>query len=74
MFFIKQGAQESIKALTETLIAYIQVPQVDPQIVGRNIGFLIRVDRDGVYVICMGIGVYFTWHSCDYVILLDHAW
>ena len=73
MFFIKQGAQESIKTLTETLIAYIQVPQVDPQIVGRDIGFLIRIDGDGVYVIGVSIGVYFARHSCDYVVLLDHA-
>lgn len=43
------------QVLTETLIRYIQVPQVDAKIISRNISLTIRIDGDRVDVICMSL-------------------
>jgi hypothetical protein len=59
---------------TETSIADVQVPQVDSKVISRDVRFLIRVDRNGMYVIRMGVGVDFAGDSGDDIILLHHAW
>lgn len=58
---------------TETLVTDIQVPQIDPEVIGRNVSLLVRVDRDGVYVVSVCVRVYFAGDSGDDVILLSHS-
>ena len=59
---------------TEALVAYIKVPKIYPKIVGRDIGFLIRVYRDGMDVVCVGVGVNLAGNGGDDVVLLHHLW
>ena len=46
--------------LTEALITDIKIPQVDPQIIGRDICLLIGIDRYRIDMICVSIGIYFS--------------
>lgn len=46
--------------LTEALVADVQVPEVDAQVIRRDVGLPIRVDRDRVDMVGMGVGVYFA--------------
>ena len=55
---------------TEALVGDAKVPQVDSQIIRRNICLAIRVDGDGVDVICMRIGVDLSGSRRNDVILL----
>lgn len=41
---------------TEALIRDLQVPQVDPEVVGRQIRLLVAVHRYGVDVVSVGVG------------------
>lgn len=41
---------------TEAAVRDVQVPEVDPQVVRWHVGLVIRVDRDGVDVVGVGIG------------------
>ena len=59
--------------LTETLITDAQVPQVDPQVVRRDISLAIRVDRDRVDMVRVGVCVYFSRHSGNDVFLHRHS-
>jgi hypothetical protein len=59
---------------TETSIADVQVPQIDSKVISGDVGFLIRVNRNGMYMIGMSIGVDFAGDSGDDIILLHHAW
>lgn len=59
---------------TEALIANVEVPEVDAQVVCRNVSFAIRVDRDRVDVVSMGIGVDFAWHGGDNSIVVSQLW
>ena len=54
---IRRRGQEK---LTEALITDIKIPQVDPQIIGRDISLLIGIDRYRIDMICVSIGVYFS--------------
>lgn len=67
------AASGSERIRTEALITDVQVPEVDPEVVRRDIGFLVGVDRYGMYVISVCIGVYFARDSGDYVVLLGHT-
>ena len=40
---------------TEALIANIQVPKIDPKVIGGDVSLLVRVHRNGVYVVCVCI-------------------
>ena len=40
----------------EGLIGALHVPQVDAEVVGREVGLRVRVHRDGVDVVCVGVG------------------
>jgi len=46
--------------LTEALITDVKIPQVDPQVIGRDISLLIGIDRYRVDMICVSIGIYFS--------------
>lgn len=65
---------ESGPGRTETLVTDVQVPQINPQIVGRNVRLLVRIDGYGVYVVGMRIGVDLARNGGDDVILHDHSW
>jgi len=49
--------------LTEALVTNIEIPQVDPQIIGRDISLLIGIDRYRIDMICVSIGIYFSRYS-----------
>lgn len=59
--------------LTKTLVASIEVPEVNAQIVRRNVRFLVRVDRDGMDVVGVGVGINFPGYSGYDIVLLGHA-
>ena len=60
--------------LTKALIANVQVPEVYPKIIGGDVGFLIGIDRDGVDMVCVSVGVDLPGNSGDDVVLLCHLW
>lgn len=45
---------------TETLICSLNVPEVDAQIISRQVRLLVTVNRDGVDVVRMSIRVHFS--------------
>ena len=57
---------------TEALVGDVQVPQVDPQIIGGNVRLLIGIHGNRVYMIRVRIGIHFSWHCRDNVVLLRH--
>lgn len=59
--------------LTEATVADIQVPEVNSQVIRRDIRFLVRVDGYRMDVISMSIRVHFAWDGRDNVVLLLHA-
>lgn len=61
-------------ALTEALVANIKVPEVYPKIVCGDVCFLIGIDRDGVDVVCVSVGVNLAGNCGDDVVLLGHLW
>ena len=58
--------------LTKALVANIKIPEIYPKIVGRDVGFLIRIDRDGVDMVCVSVGVNLPGNGGDDVVLLRH--
>jgi len=42
--------------LTEALISYLQIPEIDAEIVGRKVRFLVRIDADGVNMVSVSVG------------------
>lgn len=63
---------EPVVARTETLIADAQVPQVHPEVISGNVGLLVRVDRDRVNVVRMGVRVDLAGDGGDDVVLVGH--
>lgn len=59
--------------LTKALVADAEVPKVDAEIIGGDVGFLVRVDGYGMDVVCMSVGVDFAWQGRDDVLLEHHA-
>lgn len=41
---------------TEAAVRDVQVPEVDPQVIGRHVGLVVGVDGDGVDVVGVGVG------------------
>lgn len=41
---------------TEAAVGDVQVPEVDPQVIGWHVGLVVGVDRDGVDVVGVGVG------------------
>jgi len=62
-----------MKRPTEALVADVQIPEVDSQIISRDVRFLVRVDRDGVNVVGMSVRVDLSRDGGDNVILLRHS-
>jgi hypothetical protein len=61
------------RCLTEALVADVQVPEVDPQVIRGDVGLLIRVDGDRVYMVCMSIGVHLPRDGSYDVVLVGHT-
>lgn len=58
--------------LTEALVAGIEVPEIDAEVIGRYVSLLIRVDGDGMNVVGVGVRVNLSGNGSDDVVLLDH--
>lgn len=56
----------------ETLVLYVEVPQVYPQVVAGDECFSIAVHRDAVDVICVGVGIGPARHSSHDSIVVCH--
>lgn len=59
--------------LTKALVADVEIPKVDSQIVRGNICLLVRIDRNRVYVVCMGVCVDFAGDGGNDVFLVCHS-
>lgn len=46
---------------TKTLIGYLKVPQINPQVISRHVGLVVAVDRYGVDVVRVRIGKHSSW-------------
>ena len=58
--------------LTKALVAGIEVPEVDSEVISRYVSLLIRVDGDGMNVVGMGVGVNLSGNGGDDIVLLHH--
>lgn len=58
---------------TEALVADVQVPQVNPQIICRDVRLPIRVDADRVDVVSVCVGVHLSRHSSGDAVVCGHA-
>lgn len=58
----------------KTLILYVEVPEVDTQIIAADECLPIAVDRDAINVICVRIGVCAARHSSDNSVVVSEAW
>lgn len=59
-------------SLTKTLVTNVKIPEVYPKIVGGDVSFLIGINRDGMDVVCMSVGVNLAGDCGDNVVLLGH--
>lgn len=41
---------------TEAAVGDVQMPEVDPQVIGWHVGLVVGVDGDGVDVVGVGVG------------------
>ena len=55
------------------MIAYVEVPKVYSEVVGRDVGFTIGINGDGVDVVCMSVGIDFSGYSSHDLVLGNHA-
>lgn len=46
---------------TEAAVGDLQVPQVDAQVVCRQVGLIVAVDRDGVDMVRVSVGEHPPW-------------
>lgn len=58
---------------TEALITNIKIPEVDSEVVTRDERLAVRVDRDRVDVIGMGVLVDLSWNGGNDSVLHVHA-
>lgn len=68
-----QSRREGKGRRTERLIGNVQVPQVDPEVVCAHVRLSVRVDRDRVDVVRVGVGVDFSRHGSDDRVVVSHA-
>lgn len=60
-------------ALTETLVADVEVPEIDSQVVGRHVCFAVAIDADRVDMVGVRVCVHFPRHSRHDVVVERHA-
>lgn len=58
----------------EALVLNVQVPEVYPQIIGRDKRLPIAVHRDAVDVVGVRVGVRSAWHGGNNRIVMRKAW
>jgi len=63
----------ALRGLTKALVADVQVPQVDPQIICRDVRLPVRVDADRVDVVSVRIGVHFARDRSGDAVVRGHA-
>lgn len=68
----RQDAKVFPILLTEALIADVEVPKVDSEIIRRYVCLAVRVDRDRVDVVGVGVLVDLTGDSGHDLILVQH--
>ena len=49
--------------LTEALVANVEIPKIDPEIIRRDVRLLIGIDRYRVDMVCVSIGIHFSRNS-----------
>lgn len=54
--FVYYGHSAQHTKDTEAAISDVQMPEVDPQVIGWHVGLVVGVDRDGVDVVGVGVG------------------
>lgn len=59
---------------TKTSVCDFQVPQVDPQVVCRQVSFIVTIDGDGIDVIRVGIGKYPPWAGLHHQVHRPEHW
>lgn len=59
---------------TETLVADVEVPQIDSQVISAHVCLSIAVDTDRVDVVCMCVGVNLAGHCCHDRVVIGHSW
>jgi hypothetical protein len=60
--------------LTEALVADVEIPQINPQVVRRNVCLLVGIHRDRMNVISMSVCIDLPWDGRNNIILLRCAW
>lgn len=65
--------REKLSGLTETLVANVEVPEIYPQVVCGNECFAIGIDRNGVDMVCVCVGIYFSGDGSYNVVLREEA-
>lgn len=60
--------------LTKALVADIEVPQVDAQVVGGDVRLGIRVDRNRVDVVGVSVGIDLSGHSGHNRVVVCELW
>jgi hypothetical protein len=64
----------NVEPRTKTLVTDVQIPQIDSKVVSGYVCLLVRINRDGMYMIRMCIRVDFARDGSDDVVLLHHTW
>jgi len=73
VFRILDSSATDVKWLTEALIADPKVPQIHSQVVGRDIRFTIRVDRDRVDMVSMSVGIHLSRNGSNDVLMRNQS-
>lgn len=68
-----KGIRERCRVHTKAPIADVQVPQVYPEVVGRDECFLVGVNGDRVNMVGVCVGVDFAGYGGDDVVLHVHT-
>ncbi len=56
---------------TKTLVGALQMPDVDSQVICRQIGSFVAVDRNRIDVVGVGVGEYSPWESLHRDVLFN---
>jgi hypothetical protein len=61
------------KEPTEALVADVEIPEINTKVVRRDIGLAIRVDRDRVDMVGMGIRIDLSWYCCHDGVMVSQS-
>ena len=57
----------------EALVLYIQIPEIDSQVITADEGLPIAIHGYAVDVVCMGIGICASRNSCHDGVMVSHT-